>query len=145
MCSGRLPPSNEAGTFLRAPVPLVPRPAVLPLDPSPRPTRVLAVLAPGAGRRWWTFNGRSVVRRSCASVLSAMSVDLLDAYEMRHGVHHAADLGTVLLDHHVAQALEPEAAQRVALVLLAPDPGAGLGHLQPRHQAPTPARARSRA
>ena len=51
MCSGSWPPSNPAGTFFRAPVPLVPRPAVLPLDASPRPTRVLAVFAPGAGRR----------------------------------------------------------------------------------------------
>ena len=51
MCIGIWPPSKFAGTFLRAPVPFVPRPAVLPLDASPRPTRVLAVLAPGAGRR----------------------------------------------------------------------------------------------
>ena len=32
MCSGICPPSKAAGTFLRALVPLVPRPAVLPLD-----------------------------------------------------------------------------------------------------------------
>ena len=51
MWIGICPPSNAAPTFLRAPVPLVPRPAVLPLEPSPRPTRVFAVLAPGAGRR----------------------------------------------------------------------------------------------
>src|SRR5690606_33491363 len=55
MCSGIWPPSNPAETWLRALVPLVPRPAVLPLDASPRPTRVLAVLAPGAGRRWCTL------------------------------------------------------------------------------------------
>src|SRR5918997_3556877 len=55
MCSGVCPPSNRAEVLPRAPVPLVPRPAVLPLEPSPRPTRVFAVWAPGAGRRWWTL------------------------------------------------------------------------------------------
>src|SRR3954470_22283998 len=55
MCSGVWPPSNPAETLPRAPVPLVPRPAVLPLEPSPRPTRVFGVWAPGAGRRWWTL------------------------------------------------------------------------------------------
>ena len=47
-----------------------------------------------------------------------MSVDLLDRDEVRHGVDHAADLGTVLLDDDVTDALEPERAQGVALVLL---------------------------
>src|SRR6478736_3060213 len=56
MCSGICPPSKRSGTWYRALVPLVPRPAVLPLDASPRPTRVLAVLAPGAGRRWCTLS-----------------------------------------------------------------------------------------
>src|SRR5215207_9197104 len=55
MWIGICPPSNPAGTPLRALVPLVPRPAVLPLPPSPRPTLVLRVLDPGAGRRWWTL------------------------------------------------------------------------------------------
>src|SRR5690606_38553275 len=49
----------------RALVPLVPRPAVLPLEPSPRPTRVFAVLAPGTGRRWCTF--RTAGRDAAAS------------------------------------------------------------------------------
>src|SRR5262245_5062584 len=51
MCSGIWPPSKDAGTWVRALLPLVPRPADLPLDPSPRPTRALRVWAPGAGRR----------------------------------------------------------------------------------------------
>src|SRR3954471_1149806 len=55
MWMGIRPPSNAAEMFLRALEPLVPRPADLPLEPSPRPTRVLSVLAPGAGRRWWTL------------------------------------------------------------------------------------------
>src|SRR4051794_38782875 len=55
MYSGVCPPSNRAEVLPRAPVPLVPRPAVLPLEPSPRPTRVFGVWAPGAGRRWWTL------------------------------------------------------------------------------------------
>src|SRR5215210_5792594 len=136
-----------AGTLLRALVPLLPRPAVLPLEPSPRPTRVRAVLEPGAGRRWCTFSGRS--RRSvasvCFAVLFAMSVHFLDGDQVRHRVDHAPDLGPVLLDDHVAQALEAQAAQGVPLVLLATDAGAGLGDLQPRHQDPTPARALSSA
>src|SRR5690606_5492016 len=52
----RLPPSRPARTWYRALVPLVPRPAVLPLEASPRPTRVRAVFAPGAGRRWCTLS-----------------------------------------------------------------------------------------
>src|SRR3954452_3964341 len=96
MCSGIWPPSKRLGTWYRAFVPLVPRPAVLPLDASPRPTRVRAVLAPGAGRRWWRLR----------ALFSAMSVDLLNRDEVRHGVDHPADLGAVLLDDHVADALE---------------------------------------
>src|SRR3712207_2357858 len=115
MCSGVCPPSKRAEVLPRAPVPLVPRPAVLPLEPSPRPTRVLAVLAPGAGRRWWT--------------LSAMSVDLLDGDQVGHRVQHPSDLGTVLLDGHVADALQAERAEGVPLVLLAADRGLDLADL----------------
>src|SRR5690242_13158106 len=117
---GICPPSNAAETFLRALVPLVPRPAVLPLEPSPRPTRVLAVLAPGAGRRWWS--------------LSVMSVDLLDRHQVTDGVDHAADLRAVLLDDHVADPLETERAQGLALVGLAADRGLLLLDLELRHQ-----------
>src|SRR5690606_3991405 len=60
----RLPPSMPMRTWLRAFVPLVPRPAVLPFDASPRPTRVFAVFAPGAGRRWCIF---STCARAAAS------------------------------------------------------------------------------
>ena len=55
---GIWPPSNPGATLLRALVPLVPRPAVLPFDASPRPTRVRAVRDPGAGRRWCSFSPR---------------------------------------------------------------------------------------
>src|SRR5215218_7991135 len=73
-----------------------------------------------------------------------MSVDLLDGDEMRHRVDHAADLRPVLLDDHVAEPLEAQAAQRVALVLLAADLRADLTDLESlAHQAPVPARARS--
>ena len=51
MWIGIWPPSKPGETWYRALLPLVPRPAVLPLEPSPRPTRVLAVRAPGAGFR----------------------------------------------------------------------------------------------
>src|SRR5687768_7556694 len=107
MCSGIWPPSNPADTVLRALVPLVPRPAVLPLEPSPRPTRVLAVLAPGAGRRW------------CS--LSVMSVHLFHDDHVPDRLEHATDLGAVLLDDDVADALETKRAEGVPLVLLAAD------------------------
>src|SRR3954465_15250897 len=104
MCSGVCPPSNRAEGVPRAPVPLVARPAVLPLEPSPRPTRVLAVWAPGAGRRWWTLR---VMR--CPYSASA---DLFDGDQVRHRRDHPADLGTVLLHDRVVDALEPERTQR---------------------------------
>ena len=48
---------KQRGT-LRAPWPLLPRPAVLPpLPPMPRATRRLARCDPGAGFRSWTFTG----------------------------------------------------------------------------------------
>src|SRR3954447_2027262 len=123
MCSGIWPPSKRLGTWYRALVPLVPRPAVLPLDASPRPTRVLAVLAPGAGRRW------------CS--LSVMSVDLLDRHQVTDGVDHAADLRAVLLDDHVADPLETERAQGLALVRLAADGALLLLDLELCHQRDT--------
>ena len=110
MWSGVWPPSKRADTLPRAPVPLVPRPAVLPLEPSPRPTRVLAVWAPGAGRRWWTLR-----------VIASLSSDLFDAHEVRHGRDHPADLGTVLLDDRVVDPLETERTQRLTLVRLGAD------------------------
>src|SRR3954465_12459531 len=127
MWIGIWPPSKAAGTWERAFVPLVPRPAVLPLEASPRPTRVLAVLAPGAGRRW------------CS--LSVMSVDLLDRHQVADGVDHAADLRAVLLDDHVADPLETERPQGLALVRLAADRGLLLLDLQLCHQEVTPGAA----
>src|SRR5690606_10488476 len=135
MCSGICPPSNPAGTWLRALVPLVPRPAVLPrLPPSPRPTRILALLAPGAGRRWCTLRVRA-----CSGVCldSAISVHLLDGDQVSHGRDHAADLGAVLTHDAAADTAEAERAQRLALVLLATDRGLGLRDLQLCHHAPT--------
>src|SRR3954453_8507006 len=123
MCSGIWPPSKRLGTWYRALVPLVPRPAVLPLDASPRPTRVFAVLAPGAGRRWWS--------------LSVMSVGLLDRHEGTGCGDHAPVLGTVLLDDHVADPLQAEGAQRLALVGLAADRRALLLDLELGHQEVT--------
>src|SRR6476661_6954316 len=125
MCSGVCPPSNRAEVLPRAPVPLVPRPAVLPLEPSPRPTRVFGVWAPGAGRRWWTFR---VMR--CPYSASA---DLFDSDQVRHRRDHPADLGTVLLHDRVVDSLEAERAQRLALVRLGADPGLDLGDLELCH------------
>src|SRR5690606_11477998 len=59
--------------------------------------------------------------------------------------NHAADLGTIFLDDDVADPLQTQRAQGLSLVLLAADQGARLGHLEPCHQAPAPARARSMA
>src|SRR3954463_317117 len=103
MWRGICPPSNAAETWYRALVPLVPRPAVLPLEASPRPTRVLAVLAPGAGRRWWRL-----------SVICL--VHFPDRHQVTEGVDHAPDLGPVLLDDHVADPLQAQGAQSLALV-----------------------------
>src|SRR4051794_559932 len=65
---------------------------------------------------------------------------------MAHRVDHAPDLGPVFLHDDIADPLEPQAAQGVALVLLAADAGLLLGDFEARHQDPAPAaRARSSA
>src|SRR3954464_8448156 len=120
MCSGVCPPSNRAEVLPRAPVPLVPRPAVLPLEPSPRPTRVLAVWAPGAGRRWWTLR-----------VISFPCSDLFDGDQVGHRGNHPADLGTVLLHDRVVDPLQAQGPQRLPLVGLGADRRPDLGDLQP--------------
>src|SRR3954451_20670902 len=74
-----------------------------------------------------------------------MSADLLDGHEVPHGVDHAADLGTVLLLDLVADALEPQRAKCVALVLLAADRRLGLPDLERAHQLAASAPALSRA
>src|SRR3954453_19805492 len=127
MCSGVWPPSNRAETFPRAPVPLVPRPAVLPLEPSPRPTRVLAVWAPGAGRRWWTLRVMS------AFLLARGTADLFHGDQVRHRSDHPADLGTVLLHDRVVDPLQAQGPQRLALVGLGADRRPDLGDLDLRH------------
>src|ERR687889_2462764 len=65
--------------------------------------------------------------------IASLSSDFLDAHEVRHRRDHPADLGTVLLDDRVVDALEPERTQRLALVLLAPDPRLDLGDLELCH------------
>src|SRR6476659_8856437 len=74
-----------------------------------------------------------------------MSADLLDGHEVPHGMHHAADLGTVLLLDLVTDALEPQRAQGVPLVLLAADRGLGLPYLERAHQLVASAPALSSA
>src|SRR4051812_48394547 len=136
MFSGVWPPSKRAETFDRAPVPLVPRPAVLPLEPSPRPTRVFGVWAPGAGRRWWTLR---VIVVSCSADL--FCVNDFQAHEVRHRSDHPADLGTVLLDDRVVDPLEAQGPQRLPLVGLRADRRPDLGDLQLRHLRPPDPRA----
>src|SRR4051812_17849401 len=74
-----------------------------------------------------------------------MSVDLLDVDEMRHRGQHPADLGAVFLDDDVADALQPEGTERLALVLLPTDAGLDLTHLETTHHSLTSARALSSA
>src|SRR3954466_9979928 len=66
-----------------------------------------------------------------------MSVDLLDRHQVTDGVDHASDLRAVLLDDHVADPLETERAQGLALVGLAADRGLHLLDLELCHQADT--------
>src|SRR3954454_9460620 len=130
MCSGVWPPSKRGVVVCRAPVPLVPRPAVLPLEPSPRPTRVFGVWAPLAGRRWWTFRVMS------APLLARGSADLFAGDQVRHRRDHPADLGTVLLHDRVVDPLEAQGPQRLPLVGLRADRRPDLGDLQLRHLRP---------
>src|SRR6476619_1465653 len=74
-----------------------------------------------------------------------MSVDLLDVDQMRHRGEHAADLGPVFLDDDVADPLQPEGAEGLALVLLPADAGLDLTHLEAAHHSLTSARALSSA
>src|SRR5690606_4651616 len=65
------------------------------------------------------------------------SVDLLNLDEVSDLADVAAVLRVVLADDALADPLETQAAQRVALVLLLAHPGLDLGHLQLcSHQAP---------
>src|SRR4051812_1278268 len=101
--------------LLRAPWPLVPRPAVLPpLPPMPRPTRRFGLVDPGAGCRSWTF----------------MSSDFLGGDEVRDPGDHPPDLGTVGQRVRLADPAEAEGAQRAAGGRLRPDGRADLGDLQ---------------
>src|SRR5699024_2066899 len=128
------------GTWLRALVPLVPRPAVLPLEASPRPTRVRAVLEPGAGRRSCSFSRESV----WSMLLSFMSVHLFARHQVGDGADHAAELRAVFLHHRVTDALEAETPQRVTLSRVAADVGTDLGDLELHHAPTLSARASAR-
>src|ERR1041385_3273678 len=102
--------------LLRAPWPLVPRPAVLPPLPAmPRPTRRRGVFAPGAGCRSWTFIS-----------------DLFDGDEVRHPGDHAADLRAVGQLDGVVDAAQAEGAHGAALLGLRSDRGLDLGDAQRR-------------
>src|SRR5262245_37968580 len=128
MWIGICPPSNVAGTFLRALVPLVPRPAVLPFEPSPRPTRVLAVFDPGAGFR------------SC-NLMGVIFLDLLNLYEVMHGLDQAARLRVVLADHGLPDLPQPKRPQALSCLPARTDGAAHLGDLQLRHGYADPSRA----
>src|SRR4051794_19658978 len=128
MWIGIWPPSKRAGTVPRARVPLVPRPEVLPFEPWPRPTRVFARFAPGAGRRWCTFRG----------AMSVTSVHFLDRHQMVDGPDHAADLRRVLFYDSAAASPQAERPQRCALLGQPADLRTNLRDLEPSHHAPGP-------
>src|SRR5919106_486783 len=68
--------------------------------------------------------------------LRVLPVQLFDANEMTDLGQHAADVGPVLLDHAVADPMQPEPADRVLLVLRPVDHAADLGHPKPGHRRP---------
>src|SRR5689334_3862234 len=70
-----------------------------------------------------------------------MSVDLLDGDQVPDRLEHSTDLGTVLLDDHVADPLETKRPEGVPLVLLAADGRPHLLDLETRHHRVTSARA----
>src|SRR5690242_3223070 len=70
-----------------------------------------------------------------------MSLDLLDRHQVTDGLDHAADLRAVLLHDDVADPLETERAQGLALVGLAADRGLLLLDLELCHYWDTPAAA----
>src|SRR3954447_6299675 len=88
----------------REPAPFWPRPEVLPVpEPSPRPTRLRALRLPGAGLR--------VCRPKS-------SVSVIDPHQVADAVQHAARLRGVFHVDRVADAAQPERAQRVELLLV---------------------------
>src|SRR5436305_11383318 len=126
MWIGFCPPSKFARRLApeRAPQPLWPRPEVLPVpDPSPRPMRLRALREPGAGLRL------------CSPMRSGASAILCDLDQMPHLVDHATQLRRVGMLDRLADAAQPEGAQRVALALAGPVLGAALGELQRAHSA----------
>src|SRR3954468_2263666 len=92
----------------REPAPFWPRPDVLPVpEPSPRPTRLRALRLPGAGLSVWSPK---------SSELSEFSV--IDPHQVADAVQHAARLRGVLDVDRVADAAQPQRAQRVELLLV---------------------------
>src|SRR3954453_7854599 len=106
MWTGIWPPSKLWRVFApeRDPAPFWPRPDVLPVpEPSPRPMRLRARRLPGAGLR--------VRRPKC-------SFSVIDPHQVTDAVQHAARLRGVLDLDRVADAAQPERAQRVELLLV---------------------------
>src|SRR5436190_23981839 len=105
MWIGIWPPSKFGRDFapVREPAPFWPRPAVLPRpEPSPRPTRLRALRDPGAGFR------------ECRPIWFSAIV-VLDVDQVTHAMQHAARLRGVLDLDGLADAAQPERAQRLAL------------------------------
>src|SRR6202521_914735 len=123
-CSGICPPSKPLiRTPERAVWPLPPRPPVLPLpEPIPRPMRKRLRRAPSLSARSDSF-----IARSPHSSGSRLPVD--DAHEMLDLADHAPRLRRVQKLGNAADAVEPQADQRLPLSMDAADRTADLLHL----------------
>src|SRR3954451_20196275 len=114
-CNGIWPPSKPLiATPVRAFWPLTPRPAVLPLpEPMPRPTRMRSLVAPELSRISFSFMAPSLL-----PVFDAHEVlDLLDHAAHRRGVGQGRD---------AMQLVQPEADERLALLVVPADRRADL-------------------
>src|SRR5215472_263554 len=81
-------------------------------------------------RGGWLGGTTPLTPRRSRVTVSHVLVDLLDGDQVAHRVDHAADLGAVLLDDDVADVVQAQRAQAVALIAGTTDLGPDLGYLQ---------------
>src|SRR6185369_6793606 len=124
--------------------PFTPRPAVLPLpEPGPRPTRMRFLVEPSRGLSSLSLvmcasPWRSVARRSPDSAdvfcrkVEGSAFDHLD--QVVHLGDHAAHRGVVLERGDTTDAVQAQAHEGGALVLLAADRAAGLTNFDLSHR-----------
>src|SRR5215467_7349566 len=81
-------------------------------------------------RGGWLGGTTPLTPRRSRVTVSHVLVDLLDGDQVAHRVDHAADLRAVLLDDDIADVVQAQRAQTVALVPGTADLGPDLGYLQ---------------